>query len=798
MRDVVSAALRTPGRIVTLAAVAGLAVVLSGGSQPARAQAGFHVGVPTIVDPIRGGGEPFIAVDNASNTWISAPAGTSTQTSWFWHSRDQGLTFPVVGPSGGHWVCNAANVQVASGGGDSHILIDHTTGDVYVVDQEALASLGFGKADASGQHLTSSCVSAPAVSADRPFQALLHPGAAPQSTADPAKTLVYLSFLCSACGATATGGPGALVYGWSDDGVTWHAADPGSPIDNPIANTLLTTPAVTSFGGHGTMVVDQSNGFVYTALSCNGSCPNGDAGNEFGIVVGAPGSNAANIGEFSTETFVPTAIDGKNGVKISEPGILFPIITMDSAGTMYEAWVSGSGTATSGAPPADSLHITYVYSKDRAHHYPAASWSKPIVIDQAPSQSAAFPWIVAGDPGHLGAVWMGSNLRQYPSQPDTNKVWHPFMAMSTNADTATPSWQQEQVGIGPNHLSDVCLQGTVGCALVCLPTVQPCVHGGNRNMADFISVDIGPDGGLQMTWANDSNLLATNPDTGVPGLPVTEFAKQVSGPRLAGNGEVSDTRFSTVSQPGGVTDASGDAILDPATNQVDHGTNQPNLDLLGSRVDWDGANLLVHIPVSDLSSLTSPSSSKTHSWWMTTWQFNHTIYFAKAESDAGAAPTFTAGVPSSYDRPGLGATTTATLVNYSGGTTVQGAKAGNEWVITVPGSVVGAPKTGSTLEAVTAYSVLDNGNPPVVSLGLDGLPTDNVPTIVDATAAYDLALVPGAGPVPAAAAPTSADSGAASIPNTRSAVPSGLAVAAGFVALAGIGAGARRRRRRAR
>src|SRR6266851_9460741 len=130
---------------------------------------------------------------------------------------------------------------------------------------------------------------------------------------------------------------------------------------------------------------------------------------------------------------------------------------------------------------------------------------------------------------------MGSNLREYPSQVDTNKQWHPYMAVSTDADTPNPTFQQTQVGDGPNHLSDVCLQGTVGCAIVCVPDVtNPCPHGGNRNMADFISADIGSDGALQMTWANDSNLLHTNPDTTVPGLPLTEYAKQVAGPRLIG------------------------------------------------------------------------------------------------------------------------------------------------------------------------------------------------------------------------------------------------------------------------
>jgi hypothetical protein len=252
-----------------------------------------------------------------------------------------------------------------------------------------------------------------------------------------------------------------------------------------------------------------------------------------------------------------------------------------------------------------------------------------------------------------------------------------------------------------------------------------------------------------------------------------------------------------VSLPQGVTESAGHALFDAATGQVDHGVNIPQLDLLGSHVEQSGSNLVVHVPVNNLGTLTSPSSSKGNVWWITTWQFNHTIYFAKAEVDAGGTPVFTAGVPASYDRPGLGTQTTPTLVDYRAGTSVQGVKNGNEWVITVPASVVGSPANGSLLEAVTSYSILDNGNPPVVTVGLDGQPTDNVPTIVDATAAYDYIVgssVAGTGTqgsTTGGSAPTTIPT-----PNTTAAAARPLASGAAVFILAGCLGAARRRRRR--
>jgi hypothetical protein len=231
-------------------------------------------------------------------------------------------------------------------------------------------------------------------------------------------------------------------------------------------------------------------------------------------------------------------------------------------------------------------------------------------------------------------------------------------------------------------------------------------------------------------WANDANRLATDPTTLIPGLPLTETARQVSGPRLRGGGDVSDSRFSTAPATG-MADSAGDALypVDPSQGAQQ---NYKQLDLSASHIDWDGTNLVVHLSAADLSSTSSPNSAQANVWYLTTWQFNHTIYFARAQSTSGGALTFAAGPAKSFDRPGLNAQTVATLVDYSGGTSVQGTKTGNDISITVPASLVGNPANGSLLEVVTAYSALDNGQPLFVGPG-----SGNMPTFTDATAAYD-------------------------------------------------------------
>src|SRR4051812_8442622 len=204
-----------PRRVVLVLAAAALAVnaAVAMGAASASSSGHFAVGVPTVVDPVRGAGEPIILVDKHGAPWISGPAGTSTQTSWFWRSRDAGQTFQLFGPPGGHWVC------AHTGGGDSLLTYDRQTDQMYVADQEALASIATGRYDVKTGDLNSACLATPAMTADRPFESILHPtgtSTAPQWVEGGKKPIVYMSWACQAClgGGSQQGG---LAFAWSDD-----------------------------------------------------------------------------------------------------------------------------------------------------------------------------------------------------------------------------------------------------------------------------------------------------------------------------------------------------------------------------------------------------------------------------------------------------------------------------------------------------------------------------------------------------------------------------------------------------
>ena len=733
----------------------------------AAAQTPLAVGIPVVVDPIRGAGEPDLVMDRDSNAWISGPGGTGAQTSFFWHTKDGGLTFPHVSPqSSGHWLCSQAS------GGDSLNVIDPVNHELYLTDQEALANFASAKvndqtgvpipvAASAGNPLGQNpqCHSTAvqgALTADRPFEGVLHSvpanGVAPQYADNGNKPLIYMSWLCAACGGT-----GGLAFAYSTDGVTFIAAEPGTsdvPVIGAVVNTVSGEAAtITSFSGHGPTVVDPVTGYVFTPVSCGPTECRNTGKIEFDVVVGKPRlaadpANTVSPGKLKSLSLNTAADQLPGGGPITEPGQLFPVMAMDANRTLYEAWVEGDAAADPTLPLThpDAWHLYYTYSKitdpngrpDPEHRH----WSTPVRVDTGPQTATTdFGWFNVGDPGKLAFIWLGTDKREHPSKHNEDKLWHPFMAVTTNGDTANPTFQQAVVGRGPNHISDMCLSGTVGC----ITSV------GNRNMADFISVDIGADGAAQMTWANDANRLQTSPATLIPGLPVTQSARQVSGPRLRGSGDVSDGRFSQVPTTGIAETATDEATgAHDAADPRDAAASQvPQMDLLGSSISTDGTNLLVHMPVKSLASLNSPTAAglpvQQNVWWLTRWQFKNKIYFAKAENDLVGGLTFAAGPAKSFDRPGLNGQTVATLVDFQAGSAVSGKQVGNEWVITVPPTVVGNPTTNDVLEQVTAYTMTDNGlplaiGPCVVQVLCQVAPNNNIPTIFDATADYNALL----------------------------------------------------------
>ncbi|MCA1834012.1 MAG: sialidase family protein [Actinomycetota bacterium] len=108
-----------------------------------------------------------------------------------------------------------------------------------------------------------------------------------------------------------------------------------------------------------------------------------------------------------------------------------------------------------------------------------------------------------GDPGRVDVVWLESPAKDFN---DHKAQWRVVMAQSTNALSATPTWTRMQVSPHIMHAADVCQAGTL-----CLAS------GGNRNLLDYIWMDIDKRGMAHVAYANDLGGLRT------------VYAKQIGG-----------------------------------------------------------------------------------------------------------------------------------------------------------------------------------------------------------------------------------------------------------------------------
>ena len=180
-------------------------------------------------------------------------------------------------------------------------------------------------------------------------------------------------------------------------------------------------------------------------------------------------------------------------------------------------------------------------------------------------------------------------------------------------------------------------------------------------------------------------------------------ARQLTGKSILG-GNV--TGATITSNP--VADPSGDAQW-PHYSPTGAGANEPQFDFTGLQVGQPSAGTLrVRMSLSSLAQLTPPLG-KTTSFWLTRFQALSTgnageeayrIFYVGAQSTAGVTPTFFAGSTTCTDTTPQ----TCKVVNYPAQQQIAGHVCGNTLVADVPLSGFGAPLSGPLLYNVTAVA----------------------------------------------------------------------------------------------
>jgi len=264
-----------------------------------------------------------------------------------------------------------------------------------------------------------------------------------------------------------------------------------------------------------------------------------------------------------------------------------------------------------------------------------------------------------------------------------------MIAQSLNAvvngkPNPTPSFSATKVSEVSNHFGQICTMG-IGCTT-----------GGDRGLADFISVTPGLKGEANVSWSDAVNKNFNGGES----TALIAFSRQIAGPSL----------YASVGTVNGGTAATGSASGSPDAVYSADGTTtgaSGNLKINSASVTMpDAQHYRFTIHVADLSTLlVSPTLGGTDALWLVRWEVpdpsgaGH-LYFAAMESDAGGAPTFYDGETSSIN------TTHGKFLTYPPAHSIPGSftagAGGGTITLTVPVADVGGSSPIYSVTALTA------------------------------------------------------------------------------------------------
>jgi hypothetical protein len=620
----------------------------------------------TVIDPQRTEGEPLNFIEANGAYWESGPWGTTTQNSFIHRSTDNGLEFHVDSPVG-------LRPDAPPGGGDTDIAVDDQ-GNHYFVDLEALVNLGTAVSNDNGNTWRKNPTAVQNAAVDRQWYAVDN-----GTTSSAGDNTIFLAFHESNVGTYIYSSPGSTGPLDPVGGLVWQNASANSP--SPLAADA--TCAQIRF--------DKVKRNLYYA--CN-------EGRHVRVTVGHVAA-----GQRTGIKFYNVALPDSPGG--GGPGHLFPALATDSPGNVYAAWID----------TADN-NVYYSYSTDQG-----TTWTVPVKVNTAPSNTAEFIWAQAGAPGSLALGWYATDAVGQPDsfpnwaddpQGATAVKWWGYAGVITGAASLAPTIAQQRFTEKPMHYGQICNQG-IGCT----------ISGGDRTMADYFAFNFDKSGALRIVY-NDT----TNQNHGA-GL---FEARQLKGKTPLGT---------SVNQPvpaNPMKDVAGDAQW-PHYSPTGAGPNQPQLDLTNLAVSRPSTSMLrVKMTVANLASMLAPPG-KTSAVWLTrfhalsTGNFGEEAYrtfYVGAESIGGTAPLYFAGSTTCNETTPKN----CKLLQYPRLMTAQGRVCGNTISVDVPlngGFGVGVPVGGKTLYSVTAFGFGRNDD------------TTDVYDDVDATHSFDYALGGAAG-----------------------------------------------------
>ncbi len=187
---------------------------------------------------------------------------------------------------------------------------------------------------------------------------------------------------------------------------------------------------------------------------------------------------------------VPEALAPRGGQRImAEPAL-------DADGNVWVVWTVGERQLFLGGTPDEGANWTWVI--EITPHFnlysqspdvdPEASGGQPIT-PMGTNGSYVWPWISAGSGGRVAVSWIGG-FSETPSGA-YNDPWYLMSAFVLDANTSAPTVAVQSLSGSPIHFGPICQSGTV-----CQVTSMTGSDSGDRRLGDFFETTIDADGFL--------------------------------------------------------------------------------------------------------------------------------------------------------------------------------------------------------------------------------------------------------------------------------------------------------------
>ena len=470
---------------------------------PQRLDVPFVPGTPTFGHPVISGigGTGFeedlrLDPSNPNRLYTSVPGTLSADTSWIWRSLDGGRTFK--------WIPNATALEgkvaaPCSGGGDTELGVD-IMGRLYFCDL-TLANFSTARSDDFGSTFTCSNTGVPDAVVDRQWYAFdgdpltggsiyltndevaQSPGPCGGTTNVGQNVLVMYRSPVTGAGPTA-----GIQFGPANKITSQTGCEEGIMGNNEVSPVATTLGQPNGMGGFVTLPAAVKHIYVVhdDALLNRiliSRC--------FPVAFGAP---VANVSDPSGMNCVDLPV--ANLGTTAKTGGNFPTMAIDKAGNLYAVWEQAPINA-GGMVVGDTV-LKYAYSTDQGN-----TWSAPLQIDTSGSpfgtlHTNVFAWIAAGDDGRVAIAWYGTpGAPAFPSNgPDScgaNCDWSLWMTQSLNAHSASPTFTSP-VQASEHFIHRGSIQTLIGGQT------------GDRTLGDFLQARMGPQGELQISYADSNNI----------------------------------------------------------------------------------------------------------------------------------------------------------------------------------------------------------------------------------------------------------------------------------------------------